>query len=72
MLPFQWNANVKTPYYGWYGRDDFASESEARAYVARMLRGARRDKLSRPSYAGRSYSIKPRLMLECLQYDGSA
>lgn len=65
MLPVQWSANVKLPFYGWFGESGFASEAEARGYVAKMLRGARKtgdSRISRPSYRGRCYIIKPRLM----------
>lgn len=64
MIPMQWAANVKIPFYGWYGRDDFASEQEARGYVAKQYRMARKyqNKLARPSYASRSYTIRARPM----------
>lgn len=65
MFPVQWSANVKLPYYGWFGESGFSSEAEARGYVARMLRSARRpgdSRISRPSYSGRCYTVRPRLM----------
>ena len=64
MIPMQWHANVKLPYYGWFG-ETFSSERDARRYVAKMLRSARKpsdSRIGRPSYAGRSYIIKPHLM----------
>jgi hypothetical protein len=64
MVPMLWTANVKLPYYGWFG-ETFSCEHEARAYVARMLWNARKPShgsISRPSYRGRCYTIKPRLM----------
>lgn len=65
MIPMQWSANVKLPYYGWFGRDGFSCEAEARDYVADKLRSARRDHppCFRPSYSGRTYIIAPRLLL---------
>ncbi len=63
MMPIQWSANVKLPYYGWFGRDDFTSKREARDFVAKMLRKARADsRLARPSYRARTYIIRPHLL----------
>lgn len=37
MIPMQWYANVKLPYYGWFG-ETFSSELDARRFVAKMLK----------------------------------
>jgi hypothetical protein len=47
MIPMQFAANVRLPYYGWFGRDNFTSMGEARKFVAEMIRSARRDPVSR-------------------------
>lgn len=65
MFPVQWSANVKLPFYGWFGESGFSTERDARGFVAMMLWRARRDragKLARPSYAGRCYTIRRHVM----------
>ena len=65
MIPMQWSANVKLPYYGWFGRDGFASLREARRFVAETLREARHyGPLYRPTYGGRCYTIRQSLLLD--------
>lgn len=63
MMPTRYYANVKLPFYGWFGAE-FATEQEARRFIAGHYRTARRysRQCLRPSYAGRCYYVKPRLM----------
>jgi hypothetical protein len=58
MMPMEYYANVKLPFYGWFGRT-FATEAEARSYVARMLNRARKEGTS---YRSRAYYIRQQLL----------
>ena len=64
-IPMQWSANVKLPYYGWFGREGFSTQAEARKYVADQLRSVRHHEhaMCRPTYASRQYVIRPYAML---------
>jgi hypothetical protein len=66
MMPLNWSANVRMPYYGWFGANGFDSPAAARAWIAKMYRDFRRDsrKLIRPAYAGRSYIVRAYLLQE--------
>ena len=63
MIPMQWDANIKIPFLGWFG-ETFSSKPEARQFVARMLRDARKNASTKPHYSSRSYWIIPRLLNE--------
>lgn len=66
MHGMNWSANVKIPFDGWFGANSFATKREARDWVAKMYRNTRRcdSRLSRPSYASRSYILRPYLLLD--------
>lgn len=67
-LPLTYAANVRLPYYGWFGQSGFSSERDARTWIASQYRHARamsyaqNSRLLRPSYAARAYTIRPRLI----------
>lgn len=62
MIPMQFYANVRLPYYGWFG-EAFDCEQAARDYIARMLRSARsQGGMFKPSYRSRDYYIRPQLL----------
>lgn len=64
-IPMQWSVNVRLPYFGWFGQSGFSTERDARTWIAGQYRDARKatdSRLGRPSYAARSYTIRPHII----------